>query len=525
MLPAELLTHRTKQGKIYPRFALLDQENLELARNLIEVYAASTSGRRGEILGILEDLESEGDHRFIRGLSTLLERRCDFEVCSAIEPLIARREVFEAANKLSPITTNEKRAMVINRAAGALKLTSEEVESSLWADLDEELILKSFTQITPEELLRWYNLSLAQTLLFRATSMEFSVSEAHSLIFRKIKYLGLMYFAEQRSDGFWVTVEGTSSLFKLTEKYGTALAKLLPIIAGTASWKIKARIVMRYAESPRIYEFLLDSSSKELISYFESLERETFDSAVESNFAHRFNALKTGWTLKREPEPLIAGTSVFIPDFIFEKAGLKVYLEIAGFWTEDYLKRKLQKLKQLRETDIIIAFDKNLACSDLKEIPGKIIFFEKEIQLKPVLDHLREIEDQKIEKELAGFSAQLELAEDIVKVEDKAEEYGTSAEVIKRIAVNSKGHILIGEQLISKSAIEMLKSKVLELFPQPSYNSVAEMLEKEGVKNPELLLDAMGFAVRWKGLDADKAIVVIKNHILAEPNENAGDVL
>jgi len=37
---------------------------------------------------------------------------------------------------------------------------------------------------------------------------------------------------------------------------------------------------------------------------------------------------------------------VFIPDFGFEKNGVKAYLEVVGFWTDEYLQKKLGKLRE-----------------------------------------------------------------------------------------------------------------------------------------------------------------------------------
>jgi predicted nuclease of restriction endonuclease-like RecB superfamily len=76
------------------------------------------------------------------------------------------------------------------------------------------------------------------------------------------------------------------------------------------------------------------------------LPLETYDSEIEKSFALQFQAVKSGWTLKREPEPIPAGNQVIIPDFSIERAGIKVYLEIVGFWTEEYLRRKIEKLKK-----------------------------------------------------------------------------------------------------------------------------------------------------------------------------------
>ncbi len=66
-------------------------------------------------------------------------------------------------------------------------------------------------------------------------------------------------------------------------------------------------------------------------------ETEVYDSRVEQDFAYRFKALHTGWTVTREPEPLPVGNRVMIPDFALQKGGLKVYLEVMGFWTPRYL--------------------------------------------------------------------------------------------------------------------------------------------------------------------------------------------
>ena len=45
---------------------------------------------------------------------------------------------------------------------------------------------------------------------------------------------------------------------------------------------------------------------------------------------------------------------MLIPDFGFEKEGLKVYLEVVGFWTPDYLERKIRKLSSIAGVDMII---------------------------------------------------------------------------------------------------------------------------------------------------------------------------
>ncbi len=152
--------------------------------------------------------------------------------------------------------------------------------------------------------------------------------------------------------GYLVSLNGPLSLFKWTDRYGTSLAKLLPQIIGSDSWRIKAEIVDK--KKNRILSF--EESSENTREFFPTYEasggRRLYDSSVEEKFAQSFASLHdTGWTLRREPEPLLTDPSpetgirhIIIPDFSFERTGArkKVYLEIVGFWTPEYLTRKLE---------------------------------------------------------------------------------------------------------------------------------------------------------------------------------------
>ena len=125
----------------------------------------------------------------------------------------------------------------------------------------------------------------------------------------------------------------------------------------------------------------------------------------------------------REPDPLILSNGkAFIPDYVFEKYGVKVYLEIVGFWTEDYLKRKLEKIKDLiskSETEtstgpdlLIVANMDNCISENGTKIPidsvfskfvskKHLIFYRKdEIPFGPIISYLKDI-DYKIIDEIS----------------------------------------------------------------------------------------------------------------------------
>ncbi len=502
MLPSELLAVRIKRGNISPVFAYLTEDNVEVARDLIKIFGDSVSKKYGELEGLAEELEQGANFKFIRGLRTLLERRCVFETKSAVDPIAARRRVFEEASK-TIVTTKERREEVLRRAAAALGMSIEELEKSLFADHESEQVLKEFAAPTPEEQLKWYNLSLAQTLLFKAVGMEVFVSGNYQNIFRKIKYLGLMYLVEK--DGkMRVTIEGPASLFKMTEKYGTALAKLFPEIIGE-DWRMRATIVRRgFDGSPRTYTFELDHSFNSIL--LKRAYEADFDSAVEEKFYSGFSSLSTGWAITREPEFLIAGSSVFIPDFGFTKGSMKFYMEVVGFWTEDYLKRKIQKLRQLKEENMIVAVDESLACSGFADFD--VIYFKKEIPLKEVCNRLRSYEEKNVEKE-ANYLEKVELIGDVISIQELARENRVSYEAMEKYLGHAElgNHRIIGNEILSSNKIEELKEK-LSTLQGASYQKVASVLQEEGISNASQVLDFFGYTVRWQSLDPESAVVM-----------------
>jgi len=80
----------------------------------------------------------------------------------------------------------------------------------------------------------------------------------------------------------------------------------------------------------------------------------TFDSDLEAWLYDEFAALERsgeshGWHLEREPEPLVAGHVIAVPDFALTRGARRVYVEIAGYWRPEYRERKARKLLALRD--------------------------------------------------------------------------------------------------------------------------------------------------------------------------------
>ena len=512
MLPSNLLITRSRAGNIRPVYVPPDESHVALATELIQTFQERVGKRKGELYASLEPFEELGfDYRLIRGLCALLERNGSFEAQSYIEPRMARRAVFQEANKHPLVATEGLKQRIFETVASTLEVSPKQLEESLWSDLDDALVLKEFAPIEPVELLKRYNLSLTQTLLFKAVALDVTVSENFQQIFRRIKYLGLMYSVEKSAGMFTISVDGPMSLFKLTEKYGTSLAKLLPPITETRQWSLKARIVAGERHSPRLLELNLDSNTtKDLFPPVDSEpDKRAFDSSVEAGFARSFTSLRTGWRLTREPEPLMAGHAVMIPDFSFEKDGMTVYLEVVGFWTEEYLKKKLQKLKRLEVQHLIVAANKSLSCSSFRELKGQVIFYEKKVPLKPIMEYLKKMDEEHVARQSAALEhVEITLQEDIVEMQDLAEQFHASAEAIKQLLITrpAKGYRIIGDVLIREEKLSDISMKLAKLNDD-RLSTALKLIEAEGAKAPYQILQALKFTVEWHGLDQDKATV------------------
>lgn len=516
MLPSHLLLTRTRRDRIYPVYAAVGEETLALARMLVQTYAAHVGAQKGALSDAVTEFEELGyDHRFIRGLAVLLDRRCHLAMRPGADPVRVRRRVFTLAHQGALPTTPTARTAVLARAAATLGITVDALESTFYADLDDELVLNAFHPVDPASLLRQYNLSLTQTLLFHATELRFTAAGNWQHLFRTIKWLGLIYAVERGDTGYMVTVDGPVSLFKLIHRYGARLARLLPTLTRSDRWRLTATILRRTGER-RLRTLQLNSATHgPCLPVPDATPEPRYDSQVEADFARRFDALRTGWTLRREPEPLPVGRQVLIPDFRFERSGVAVYLEIVGFWTPRYLREKLKKFAQLRGVDMLVAADKQLACRGLEQLGATfpVIYYTRRVPLKPVLTHLKAREAQLVNDQIQQLhTTGIHPRHPAVDVRDLAAQLGVLADAV-RATLRSQpvaGYTRLGDLLIADTKLDELAA-LLERRRRAgplSLSDAATIVEAAGGRRPTTVLAHLGYQVQWRGIDPRSARVV-----------------
>ncbi len=498
MLTKDLLEVEKNKPNIKPYYRDIDKYR-ELAEKVLNIYRVGK--KRKEIEDKVSDLETHDNFKFVRGLSKLLDDKCVFEQKSPIQPWKLREKAFEKGF----VTTEKERNNIIKKLSKEFHILPEEVEKNLWSDREEEQVLVDVPKIDSETLLREYNLSLTQTLLFDATDLEFNVSDNYQEIFGLIKYLGLMYNVDEDLS---INVTGPASLFKKTRKYGTTMAKLVPSIIKADDWSISAQIETKVNKEKRIYKFEVDSKSKNLFPNKTVVE--LFDSEVEREFAARIKSLMEEWNISREPTILRSGEYVMIPDFSFKRNKNEFYIEIIGFWTPGYIEKKLEKIKKLEsDKPIILLVNKELNCTknDFKNKKvEEVIFYDDDIPIKPIVKRLKKIKETEVEKDLKLLNKRkIKLDQDeITDIDKVAEKHSVESDAMKKYIRKNFQGVISNNQYIPIKILEDIKKEIQNLDSN-KLSDINPILDRYNIGQD--ILEEIGYSIKYISLDQNEAKV------------------
>ncbi len=391
--------HRVSGEAIIPKRLKIDQNNLSIATELITCFEEARGCTQGELNRQLQELEGDTpDYRIKRGLAHLLKSMCEFEIVSPLEPQLLRERVFALSAQSIPSIHQSSQTLDTLALQMSQELErevlAEQIRSGLYADLAENRILTQFDVPTPDNLLHRYNLSQVQGVFYRASQLTLNahrnVPGEYKLLFRYLKLFQLMAYIEGDADhGFTITVDGPTSLFNPSTRYGLAIAKLIPALLHVTRWSLSATLQTRdfYTNNWKTGRFSLDSDCG-LVSHYPP--GKPYDSMLEAAFADRWDALKTDWVLEREVDLIPIPGSVMIPDFrLVHPDGRSFLLEIVGYWRPEYLQKKFAQVRRAERNDLILAISERLnlekAGVKVTDVPAKIIWFKDKLLPKAVL--------------------------------------------------------------------------------------------------------------------------------------------
>ncbi|HYN89999.1 MAG TPA: DUF790 family protein [Ardenticatenaceae bacterium] len=413
MLTSDLIRPRirSRDGRIWIALvAEQDQQMLQLAGEVLSLFAAGVGRTRGELDEALADYEGDSlEYTIIRGLAKTLGDCCDWGADlpgEEFDPAALRRTFFELAAQRGPVTGQPDllhqadREGIVAEAAAVYAITPAQAERAFYADLSEAHLLQNLgASWTPAQLLSRYNLELARGLLYWASELRIVVTGSYKQLFKYIKLFKLLNTIRAREEGgYHITLDGPLSPFvRSTTRYGFQFAKFLPALLLCDEWTMEADVrppraaggasggdadtALLYTLSPRTG----------LKSHYKP-GRE-FDSQLEADFAAEFEAKygeKRGrWLLAREDELIQVADTVMIPDFSVtnRKDGRRALIELAGFWHPEYIKRKVRKLREAKRSDVlVVAYEwGNVTDALWDEVPNEVIRFTRKPVLKEIV--------------------------------------------------------------------------------------------------------------------------------------------
>jgi len=400
VLTADLVRARTRRGRVEPFYIdAADPEHGELARRMIDIFDRHTDRARRELDSELRDFLGTGTAFALhRGLAKLLLDRCEFETRASIAPEELREAVFAKAAERhrEADAIRFPRAEVVAATCERLGIPAEELERSLYADLKSEQVLVRFRSCRPDWLLRRYNVALAQGVLLRATRLVVRVEDPsparYRALFRAIKFCRLLHnIRPAPRGGYEIRLDGPLSLFRSSQRYGVQMALFLPTLLHLERFELTADVL--HGPARQQLEFRLDSEQR--LAPVGRLQGQWRPDEVDW-LTERFEKLGSDWEISPDAELVdLGGQGILIADWVFvhRPSGLRVFLELLGYWRRGSLRSRLEVLREHGPPNLILAVSRELHVEEeaIEDLPGEVLVFRAAPLARDVLAALERL--------------------------------------------------------------------------------------------------------------------------------------
>jgi predicted nuclease of restriction endonuclease-like RecB superfamily len=403
MLTRDLLRAQIRGREIRP--SLIDPRRPKLREDagaLLDLFRAAVEERwtRSRLEEeVADQIGDRRDHKLVRGFAKVLLDRSSFEVHSPVPPGSLRDRVFRVAQDRGPLSLEPGplgrpvAEDVLDEVGREWGLSAREMEDALYADRPAEQRITRCDAADADWLLHRYNLALAQAILLHATRVQVrlvapTVPRLRQL-FRAVKFHQLIHQVERDGEVVVVALDGPTSLFRMSTRYGLQLATFLPALAlQECRWSLEATVLWTRARH-RKRMFL--TSEDGLVSHYRDVG--AYETRTQRWFAERFRALDSGWTLDDQTLPIdLGGRALVLPDYRFTREGRVAFLEIVGFWRREYLERRLEWLARYAPGNLVLAVSRKLRVGEGgHELPGAVIEFAEVVPPKRVLEAIEAV--------------------------------------------------------------------------------------------------------------------------------------
>jgi hypothetical protein len=192
-------------------------------------------------------------------------------------------------------------------------------------------------------------------------------------------------------------------------------------------------------------------------------------------------------------------------------------MEVVGFWTEEYLLRKIEKLKKV-DVNMLVLVNEDLACEKLADLQAhprlNIIYYRDRVPLAPILRYLEEaFQGVKTKQEGLLNNLPVKFTEPVVNYEEFAARIGVSTEAVRTALAKNPppDYAVMTNCLIRKDKLEQIGKKIEEKTGPSgrlSLPETAKIVETEGVEDAYDTIEALGYKIVWRGISTEKAEVI-----------------
>ena len=339
MLTVDLVHTRRKGDQLFVvPLGARREAAIDLAASVLGAAESHDGLRREELDAALTAIEVEPrDDKLKNGLFKLVEDEIDFEVDAKLDPVALRGEVFERA-AAARRKGNLDRIAFVAEIAKEKGIDPDALDRALYADLKAQHLVRFASRAVfdagPEALVRRYESAQPQAILLRATRVMATVrprdAASTRALFRKLKFLGLLYGITRDGDRLRIAIDGPFNLFAQTTKYGVALARALPVLTSVGPHEIVADIRWGKERAPLRFELRSDTADGE-----SPIDARLGDDA--QSLLDRWATRESQWEARAASELVdVAGRGVVVPDLVFTHvSGARVLVEIMGFSARD----------------------------------------------------------------------------------------------------------------------------------------------------------------------------------------------
>ncbi len=472
--------------------------------------------------------EEESEDRKATDITSFIKENTSKNLkISNMQPSEFREKVFDIINDDKGFVTIEERAKVIEEIEKEIGIPDGLLVNFLYLDIDSEKVLIKTEDIDSTQLIYYHNYDVIETTLSFSVDLQMRLKSLPGYLAKKLVYLSKKNYVFSdivlEDEEYRISIQPPLEMFRDQGGWGRNMANvasyvLRVLLREEIPFQLNAIVEPRKRKAL----FKLSSDDLPLLPTFRRQEedlvfRPAIDSKVEEQFLKSWRNYH-GWKAIPEPEAIIVGKKMYVPDFLLERGDKTIFLEIVGYYTTKYIQKKKNQMNELAKTGIPIIYlvDENIISNfvDLRGI--KIFGYSGTNTPNQDLARLLDKEYSDFEKRLPKFKETLKqicksLAEGpslitLQELNDKLQTYSENetnrfmeSEEAKEILENHKIVLLPSFGLVSSTIIEEINNYMTKI-KKISLSSLKDQFPnyKEALIS---ICQYLGCSVKWKSID------------------------